>query len=154
MISNKNMQETYDPWPILESYFTGQHLARCVRHQIESYNYFVSHQIQSTIDMFNPVTIHSEHDYIKEFQKYSLELILSFDNFHLYRPSIHENNGATKLMFPQEARLRNFTYASAMTLDLNIKIIKRYGNKLEMVETIHKKIPKIHIGKMKEIINF
>ena len=148
MISNKNMQETYDPWPILESYFTGQHLARCVRHQIESYNYFVSHQIQSTIDMFNPVTIHSEHDYIKEFQKYSLELILSFDNFHLYRPSIHENNGATKLMFPQEARLRNFTYASAMTLDLNIKIIKRYGNKLEMVETIHKKIPKIHIGKM------
>ena len=148
MINNKTMTETYDPWPILESYFTGQHLARCVRHQIESYNYFVSNQIQGTIDMFNPVTIHSEHDYVKEFKKYSLELILSFDNFHLYRPSIHENNGATKLMFPQEARLRNFTYASAMTLDVNIKIIKRYGKKLEMVETLHKKISKIHIGKM------
>ena len=142
------MDEPYDPWPILESYFDGQHLSRCVRHQIESYNYFVNNQIQSTIDMFNPVTIHSEQDYVKEFKKYSLELIISFDNFHLYRPSIHENNGATKLMFPQEARLRNFTYASAMTLDLNIKIIKRHGNELEMVETIHKKVPKIHIGKM------
>ena len=142
------MNDTYDPWSILESYFEGQHLARCVRHQIESYNYFVNNQIQSTIDMFNPVTIRSEQDYVKEFDKYSLELILSFDNFHLYRPSIHENNGATKLMFPQEARLRNFTYASAMTLDLNIKIIKRHGNEMEMIETIHKKIPKIHIGKM------
>ena len=149
MISFKHtMNDTYDPWSILESYFEGRHLARCVRHQIESYNYFVNNQIQSTIDMFNPVTIRSEQDYIKEFDKYSLELILSFDNFHLYRPSIHENNGATKLMFPQEARLRNFTYASAMTLDLNIKIIKRHGNEMEMVETIHKKIPKIHIGKM------
>ena len=37
----------------------------CVRHQVESYNYFVNHQIQKTIDMFNPVTIHSEHDYLK-----------------------------------------------------------------------------------------
>jgi len=148
MDENKNDKSTYDPWPILESYFEGQHLARCVRHQIESYNFFVTNQIQGTIDMFNPVTIRSEHDYIPEFKKYSLELILSFDNFHLYRPSIHENNGATKLMFPQEARLRNFTYASAMTLDLNIKIIKRHGKELEMTETIHKKIPKIHIGKM------
>ena len=148
MDENKNDKSTYNPWPILESYFEGQHLARCVRHQIESYNFFVTNQIQGTIDMFNPVTIRSEHDYIPEFKKYSLELILSFDNFHLYRPSIHENNGATKLMFPQEARLRNFTYASAMTLDLNIKIIKRHGKELEMTETIHKKIPKIHIGKM------
>ena len=138
----------YDPWVIIESYFKGQHLARCVRHQLESYNYFVNHQIQKTIDMFNPVTIHSEQDYIKELDKYSLELILSFDNFHLYRPQIHENNGATKLMYPQEARLRNFTYASAMTIDLNIKIIFRHGDNLSLVETRHQTIPKIHIGKI------
>ena len=115
----------YNPWAIIEAYFKGQHLKRCVRHQLESYNYFVNHQIQQTIDMFNPVTIHSEQDYNAEFGKYSLELILSFNNFHLYRPQIHENNGATKLMYPQEARLRNFTYASTMTVDLNIKIIRR-----------------------------
>ena len=142
------MNDNIDPWPIIESYFRGRHLARCVRHQLESYNYFVNHQIQSTIDMFNPVTIHSEQDYSQEHKKYALELIITFDNFHLYRPSIHENNGATKLMFPQEARLRNFTYASTMTLDVNIKIIRRYGKDLSMCETIHKKLSKIHIGKM------
>ena len=62
MDENKNDKSTYNPWPILESYFEGQHLARCVRHQIESYNFFVTNQIQGTIDMFNPVTIRSEHD--------------------------------------------------------------------------------------------
>ena len=34
--------------------------------------------------------------------------------------------GATKLMFPQEARLRNFTYSSSMTVDINIKYIITY----------------------------
>jgi DNA-directed RNA polymerase II subunit RPB2 len=153
-MTDTNMEPAaYDPWTILRSYFKGQHLSRCVRHQLESYNHFVSHQIQQTIDMFNPVTIHSVHDYNKEVNKYSLELIISFENFHLYRPQIHENNGATKLMFPQEARLRNFTYASAMTIDLNIKIIRRYGKGLSLSETRYKKIKKIHIGKMPIMIN-
>ena len=44
------------------------------------------------------------------------EIIINFDNLALYRPEIHENNGATKLMFPNDARLRNFTYNSNMTL--------------------------------------
>ena len=49
-------------WKVIESYFQGQHLERLVRHQIESYNNFINHQIKKTIEMFNPVTIHSEHD--------------------------------------------------------------------------------------------
>ena len=69
-------------WDIIESYFDGQHLTRCVRHQLESYNQFVNHEIQKTIDMFNPVTIHSEHDYDKESDNYSLEMIITFVNFH------------------------------------------------------------------------
>lgn len=66
----------------------------------------------------------------------------------MYRPQIHENNGAIKLMFPQEARLRNFTYASAMTIDINIKYIIRTGANLENSQTICKTLSKIHIGKL------
>ena len=51
-------------------------------------------------------------------------------------------------MFPQEARLRNFTYASAMTVDINIKYVIRTGENLESYQTIMKSIPKIHIGKL------
>ena len=108
-------------WKILESYFEGQHLNRLVRHQLESYNHLVEHQLKQTINMFNPVEIYSEDD--KHGDDYKLKLIINFDNFQIYRPQIHENNGARKLMFPHEARMRNFTYASAMTIDFNIKNI-------------------------------
>ena len=146
-----DQQGTHDGrlcWDVIKSYFDGQHLARCVRHQHESYNYFVNHQIRRTIDMFSPVTIRSPHDFDEISGRYALEITIAFDNFHIYRPQIHENNGATKLMFPQEARLRNFTYASAMTMDLNIKIVRRYGEALNHAETFYKKLSKIHIGKL------
>ena len=135
-------------WKLIESYFNGKHLERLVQHQIESYNYFINTQLEKTIDMFNPVVIHSEHDKDKDTKHYSLEIIITFSNFQIYRPQIHENNGATKIMFPQEARLRNFTYASPMTLDINIKIIKRSGENMEKIENLFKKIPRIHIGKI------
>jgi DNA-directed RNA polymerase II subunit RPB2 len=144
----KNDQYVETPWTIIETYFKGQHLDRLIRHQLESYNNFVSYQIQKTIEMFNPVRIASEQDYDAKSGKYSLEIYVTFENFHIYRPQIHENNGATKLMFPQEARLRNFTYASAMTIDMNIKFVVRNGPNLENIQTFYKNLPKIHIGKL------
>jgi DNA-directed RNA polymerase II subunit RPB2 len=136
------------PWNIIESYFKGHHLERFVRHQLESYNNFVGYQITKTIEMFNPVRIASEQDYDPVSKKHSLEIMITFENFQIYRPQIHENNGATKLMFPQEARLRNFTYASATTIDINIKYIVRSGPNLENTQTFHKNLPKVHIGKL------
>tara|TARA_Y100000782_G_scaffold59184_1_gene65322 strand:+ start:10885 stop:14469 length:3585 start_codon:yes stop_codon:yes gene_type:complete len=137
-----------NPWPIIESYFDGQHLNRMVRHQIESYNDFVSFQIIKTINMFNPVRIHSSKDYNVDHKKYTHEIEINFDNFHIYQPQTFENNGSTKVMFPQEARLRNFTYASAMTLNMNIKYIKRSGDDLSHIDTEQKVFPNVHIGKL------
>jgi DNA-directed RNA polymerase II subunit RPB2 len=98
--------------------------------------------------MFNPVHIASDQDFDPVSKKHSLEIIVTFENFNIYRPQIHENNGAIKLMFPQEARLRNFTYASNMTVDINIKYIVRSGANLDNIQTFYKTIPKIHIGKL------
>ena len=137
-----------DPWTIIESYFRDHHLDRLVRHQLESYNNFVEYQIIKTINMFNPVHIKSDNDLDVNSGKYSLETFITFENFHIYRPQIHENNGAIKLMFPQEARLRNFTYSSAMTIDINIKYVIKNGDNLENVNTLYKTFPKIHIGKL------
>ena len=139
---------TEAPWIMIESYFKDQHLLRLVRHQIESYNNFIDYQIFKTIDMFNSVHIASEQDYDAVSKKYSLEIIITFENFKIYRPQIHENNGAIKLMFPHDARLRNFTYASAMTIDINVKYVIRTGKELENTQILHKILPNIHIGKM------
>jgi len=136
------------PWDVIRSYFAGNHLKKLVRHQIESFNNFVTHQIPKTIEMFNPVHIRSEKSFHELSGKYSLELDVTFQNFNLYRPQIHENTGATKIMFPSEARLRNFTYASNMTIDLNIKYIIRSGDSMESEQTFYKILPKINIGKL------
>jgi DNA-directed RNA polymerase beta subunit len=145
---DNNVEYEEAPWKIIGSYFEGQHLKRLVRHQIESFNDFVNNQLERTIQMFNPVIIASEQDFDKKTKKHKLDIEVTFSDFHLYRAQIHENNGATKLMFPQEARLRNFTYASTMTVDANIKYTIRTGENLENVQTLHKSIPGIHIGKL------
>ena len=137
-----------EPFHIIESYFESQHLERLVRHQIESYNHFINFQIQRTIQMFNPVIIHSENDFVPEYNQYFLEVQLSFENFKLYPPQIHENNGATKNMLPQEAKLRNFTYASTMTVDVHIQYIIRNTEAMDTPKIIKKILPKINIGKM------
>lgn len=139
---------TEEPYNLIESYFDGKHLERLVRHQLESYNNFVNFQIQKTIQMFNPVVIRSDHDYNESKDKYFLEVFINFTNFKLYPPQIHENNGATKTMLPQEAKLRNFTYASTMTVDINIKYVIRNTENMDTPKTIEKIIPKINIGKL------
>jgi DNA-directed RNA polymerase II subunit RPB2 len=133
---------------VIESYFRGQHLERLVRHQIESYNHFVNNQIQQTINMFNPIVIRSENDFIPEYGQYMLEIHVSFVNFKLYPPQIHENNGAVKMMLPDEAKRRNFTYASTMNVDLEIEYVIRNTETMDTPKIIKKSIPKINIGKM------
>ena len=137
-----------EPFSIIESYFRGQHLERLVRHQIESYNHFINYQIQRTIQMFNSVNVHSENDYVQEKDQYLLDIDISFNNFKLSPPQIHENNGATKIMLPDEAKLRNFTYASNMAIDLNIKYTIRNSETMDNPRIIYKTLPKINIGKM------
>ena len=141
-----------DCWPIIESYFNKQYLKQLVRHQIESYNDFIQNQMKRTIDMFK-LDIKSSQDYIKEFKKYRLEINITFENLCIYRPEIHENNGATRLMFPNNARRRNFTYTSNFTLDLNIQYLIRTGNSLENEEIKKVKLSKIQFGKIPIMLN-
>lgn len=135
-------------YKLIESYFEGNHTERLVRHQLESYNDFVSIQLPKTIQMFNPVKIRSENDYVRATGHYILEIVISFENMKLHPPTIHENNGATKRMMPQEAKIRNITYASNMTVDLDIQYVVRKTENMEEPIIHRRTIPSISIGKM------
>ena len=137
-----------DPWDAIRSYFDDAHLERLVQHQVESYNEFVTQQIQQTIEQFNPVVVHSDQYFDPKSKKYKLEVWIRFTNFQMNLPQINENNGSTKVMFPQEARLRNFTYASTTTIDLNIQYFVRNGPNLEETQCFNHVIKQIHIGKV------
>ena len=137
-----------EPWDIIGSYFKGKHLKQLVRHQIESYNVFVCQKIPQTIDMFNPVLIKSDQDFVKELGKFRLEMFINFENFKIYNPEAHENNGSTSTMFPKVARERNYSYSGMMTIDIKIKYVVRRGKMLELEETFYKIFPSINIGKI------
>ena len=136
-----------EPFKIIESYFNGRHSSCLVRHQLESYNDCIHRQIPQTIQMFNPVIIRSEKDILPDSDKYSLEVEITFTNLKLYPPQIYENNGATKLMMPIEAKLRNVTYASNMTIDVNVTYHIRDEVNMEKPRILTSIIPKVSIGK-------
>lgn len=49
-----------------------------------------------------------------------IEVIVKFQNVSIRKPTIFENNGALTPMYPNDARLRNFTYAAPVYLDMEV----------------------------------
>ena len=141
-----------DLWTIIKTYFEFNHLHKLVQHQLDSYNHFINYQMFNTIQMFNPVIIHSEKDFDLCSEKYSLEIKITFSNLKINSPIMYENSGAKKQMFPQLARLRNFTYWSLMSLDLEIQFIVQFGENLNQKKIIHKKFKNVQIGKIPVMI--
>ena len=144
----KDIDKSEIPWMIIGSYFKNNHLQQLIKHQIESYNNFIELEINKTVEMFNPLVICSENDYIKEHDLYRLKIEINFKNLSLFRPQIYENNGATKILFPQEARTRNFTYSSALTLDLDIDYIVTNGVDYKNVVKYKKMLKNINFGRI------
>ena len=52
--------------------------------------------------------------------RYEYEVQIEFENPQLRKPTIFENNGAVLPMLPNDARLRNLTYASPLTVDIKV----------------------------------
>jgi DNA-directed RNA polymerase II subunit RPB2 len=151
-MSNRHNEDDVS-WKIIEKYFEEGHLKQLIRHQLESFNYFINNQIPDTIKMFNPLIIRNESDYDPKIKKYTIEMNITLGNFKVYLPVIYENSGATKPMYPSQARLRNFTYSSTMVVDINIKTTVRSGPNLENIRHINKVMKQIHIGKIPIMIN-
>ena len=113
-----------DTWNVIDSYFRDQKVL--VKHQIESYNDFVDNKIQKIINEFNPVR--SLTDFNEDLGKYMTEYHIEFGDISISKPIINDNDGEVKVMYPNDARLRNLTYSSALACDVRQKIV-RYNPK-------------------------
>jgi DNA-directed RNA polymerase II subunit RPB2 len=49
-----------------------------------------------------------------------VEVVVKFQNVSIRKPTIFENNGALTPMYPNDARLRNLTYAAPVYLDMEV----------------------------------
>ena len=78
---------------------------------------------------------------------YEYEVQIEFEKPQLRKPTIFENNGAVLPMLPNDARLRNLTYASPLTVDVKATIT-RTDNKTGQKVTHQRLFPNVHLGKI------
>lgn len=103
-------------WEAVTSYFATQGIPKLVEHQIESFEDFIRNKLPLIVSSTAPIVVWHEQD--ETTKKYKYEFRLSFENITYMKPRIQEATGRVKPMFPQEARMRNFTYSAQMFSDV------------------------------------
>lgn len=101
------------------------------RHHIDSYDQFVSEGIPSILRARNPVLI------VKDLlpngtYKYKIEMWIGGEDgrgVYMGTPTISlQNTEEVRLLFPNEARLRNMTYAATLMVDVLIRVTIQLRN--------------------------
>lgn len=86
-----------------------------------------------------PTAVQVNHEY---------ETHILFENISLRKPTIFENNGAILPMMPNDARLRNLTYASPLFVDVRVKTTFINNTKNGERITRERLFPNVHLGKI------
>ena len=124
---------------IIDAYFNEDN--KLVEHQINSYNYYVDEIIPQILSQYFPVimTFNDDSCVINKIE-------LDIKNMKVGKPLLIENNGCSKLMTPNMARIRNSTYLSPIVVDFISRVtINSDGIAVKLEDKI---IPNIVIGKI------
>lgn len=117
-------------WKIVDNYFKFNKGHQLIKHQLETYNDFILRRLEYIIEGFNTIDINHQYipsDNVEPQFKHSLKILLK--NPILKKPLICEKDGSIKTMTPNDARQRNFTYASPLYVDVHI-----YAKSIEDIE--------------------
>jgi len=136
-------------WKIIERYFQQNISKTLYKHNFDSYNDFILTKLDQIIDGFNPIKIF--YKFNTTHNKFEYEYNITIKNPVLAKPVIQEKDGSEKVMLPEEARNRNFSYCSTLYVDMyiDITIIDEFDN----IENTTKVIKNINIGKIPIMLN-
>lgn len=76
------------------------------------------------------------------------EITMEFENPSLRKPTIFENNGAVLPMMPNDARMRNLTYASPLFVNVKVTTTMIDNTKGGEKTTRVRVFPNVHLGKI------
>ncbi|MCK5547826.1 MAG: DNA-directed RNA polymerase subunit B, partial [Thermoplasmata archaeon] len=96
-----------------------------VNFQIESFNNFINYGIQEIINEIEAINLSPE---VGDFK-------LKFGKVRVERPAIKEADGSTRYIFPNEARIRNLTYAAPIFVSI-----------VPIINGVQEKPEKVHVG--------
>jgi len=121
-------------------------VARFADAQVEPFEDFLYNKIPLVLRSTAPIVVWHEQD--DATKKYKYEFRLSFDNVTYMKPRIQEATGRLKTMLPYEARVRNFTYAAQMFVDVKFVARTYSGPTLSEVTEQSKVFEGISMGKI------
>ncbi len=112
-------------WDIIDCYFKEN--PQClVRHHVDSYNDFYREDIFRIFNEMNPIKIVSKFDEKTKQYQSQCNLYLggkSGKRVYFSKPVIYDGDQDVHYMFPNEARLRNMTYAMTIHYDVEVEIL-------------------------------
>lgn len=129
-------------WTLVKGYFDENSL---VKHQLDTFNDFVLRKMEETIEGFNPIEVFNQ--YLPDHDTFRMSLSINMRNPVLSKPMIHEKDGSTKVMTPNDARLRNFTYAAPLSVDMEI-VFRTFDEATKSTRNEVKKLNAINLGKI------
>jgi DNA-directed RNA polymerase II subunit RPB2 len=80
--------------------------------------------------------------------QHEYEVSLEFEKISIRKPTIFENNGAIHPMMPNDARLRNLTYASPLNVDVKVTTTFIDHTRNGIRESNVRVFPNVHLGKI------
>ena len=118
-------------------------------HHIDSYDQFLSEGLPSILKARNPLMIVKDKIRDDDY-KYSIEIFMGGENgdgIYIGTPTVSlQDSEEVRLLFPNEARLRNLTYSSTILLDVLIKITRKTVTK-EGIVTLEPEIIELKMNK-------
>jgi DNA-directed RNA polymerase II subunit RPB2 len=141
-MSNQSFDSRYYAESLLKKYFKTFSYP-FTHHQINSFDQFVSNDIPAIIKAANPILLLEEKIGNTDEYAYKVEIFiggLNGDQFFIGTPTLSlKNNEEIRILYPNEARLRNLTYASTVEAAIIIRVTfvrpNEYG-KLEKHEVL------------------
>ena len=109
-------------WKMLDTYFKDLPDS-LVSHNLESYNEFFKTGIFQIFKEKNPIRLESNYDKTTDTYKNQCEIYLGGregNKIYFGKPTIYDDNDNAHYMFPNEARLRNMTYAMPIHYDVEV----------------------------------
>ena len=96
-----------------------------VDHHIDSVNQFYKEDIPKIFNDLNPIRFSAEYNKSSSRYQHNIELYfggVNVDKIYYGKPILYEQD-KTKILYPNEARLRNLTYAISIHVDIDVKIV-------------------------------
>ena len=105
-----------DVWEVISAYFDEKGL---VRQQLDSFDEFIMNTMQEIVDECSTLHLVPQQQHNPLMQASGAKSYkITFGQIYLSKPTWVEPDQTTSAMFPNEARLRNLTYAAPLYMDL------------------------------------